>query len=192
MSGRSPKKKRIPIISIIILSTVAAVPCSAQKAQAPLPPAAAQTMKQDAMAPFTHAEVVQFYGTVQAQAMSWKETVSSIEPSTLHLADQTSKVIEDQKSHLLYYLGDIAKLRTDGDAKYKGLDLKTTARADSLIVVAGEFGLFNDICEFKDGVNSLAGTLVDYPSGQFNAGSLTEIYTQAQMLKDTLFLEAVA
>jgi hypothetical protein len=181
--------KSFPVSLFLFLLMLRAVPCSAQNAQAPLSAAAAHTKKQDAMAPFTRAEVIQFFHTVQAQAMSWKDTVSSIEPSALRIDDQTSGVIKDEKSQLLYYLGDIEKLRPDSDGKYKGLDLETTATANSLIRLGGEFWLFNDICEFKEGVLHLSDTLMSHPDGEADAAELLQIYKEAETAKVTLWTE---
>jgi hypothetical protein len=181
--------KKIPLISFTLLLMLAAAPCSAHKA--PLPGPAAQSKKQNAMPQFTHAEVVQFIRTVQTQAMSWKETITSIEPSTLHLDDRTSKLVNDQKSQLFFYLGVIEKLRPDngGKQQFRGLHQETIAASDSLITLAVEFWLFNDICEFKDGVSGLSNTLADDPNGQVDAARLLEIYKEAQTAKDTLFTE---
>jgi hypothetical protein len=142
-------------------------------------PTAAQTDKQNATAPFTPTEVVQFFHTVQTQARSWKDTISSIEPSALHLKNQEKELIEQQKSSLLYELNEIGKLRPGGEEKNNAIDLGV------------EFWLFNDLCEVKDGVNQLSGTLADDPNGQIVAARLVEIYKEAQSAKDSLFREVM-
>jgi hypothetical protein len=137
-------------------------------------PATAQTRKNDASAPFSDAEALQFFHTVQTQAVGWKEAVTSIENSS----------ITQEKSALVSYLDDIAGL-------HPTVDKKLSAAANSLTVLSTEFWLFNDICEFKDGVGHLSSALRYDPNGPdlFNAAVLIQIYTEAQTAKNTLFGE---
>jgi len=181
--------KKIPVIWFVFLLTLGAAPCSAQKAQAPLAPAETQTKKQDAMAPFTRAEVVQFFHTVQTQAMSWKDTISSIEPHAPGNIGQAKSAIEEKNGILFFYLDDIGKLRPGGDGKYKRVDLETAAAVESLTLLSVEFQLFNDLCEFKEQVNQLGHTLADDPNALVDEGRLVEIYKEASTAKNTLWTE---
>jgi hypothetical protein len=181
--------KRIPVIPFAFLLTLAAAPCSAQKAQAPLPPAEAPTKKQNAIEVFTQAEVVQFFHTVQTQAISWKETISSIQPPAPGIAGHAKSPLEEKNGTLPFYLDDIGKLRPAGGGTYKGIDLETTAIVDSLTLVIVEFQLFSDLCEIKEDVIQLALALADDPRGAPDSGRLLEIYKEASTAKNTLWTE---
>ena len=140
-------------------------------------PATAQTKKNDALAPFTDAEALQFFHTVQTQAVGWKEAVTSIENSS----------IKQEKSTLVYYLDDIAGLHPSTNKKFKGLDLETSAVASSLTMLGAEFWLFNDICEFKDGVGRLSSTLRNDLSGHCKSGHVWSLQNRPyEMARDVI------
>ncbi len=180
--GRSPKMKRIHAVSFAFLLTFAAAPCSAQKAQAPLSAAAAQSKKpQNEMPLFTHAEMVQFVHTLQTQAAGWKDTINSIEPSALHINDEEAAVIEGYKSFLVVRLNEIGKLRPSSLEKNK---------ADALF---DEFNAFSDLGEAGEILSQLVDTLSSYaPGGQLEAAGLLQIKKEVNAAKLTLYGEILS
>ncbi len=169
--------KKIHLIPFAFLLTLAAAPCSAQKAQAPLSAAAAQSKQQGAIKPFTHAEMVQFFHTVQTEAARWKATINSVQPSVLHIYGSDARAIEQQKSALLGYLDDIEKLHIRSNEKSSALDLTV------------EFETYDDLSLFKGEVRVLSFMLGAATNGQYDDDQLAEVYKEAEARRLTLGIE---
>lgn len=169
--------KRIPAISFVFLLTFGAAPCSAQKAQAPLSAAAAQSKEQGAIKPFTHAEMLQFFHTVQTEAARWKATINSVQPSALHIYGSDARAVEQQKSALLGYLDDIEKLHISSSEKSSAEDLTV------------EFGAYDDLSLFKGEVRVLVFILGAATNGQADDDQLAEVYKEADARRLTLGIE---
>lgn len=178
--GRSPKMKRIHAVSFAFLLTFAAAPCSAQKAQAPLSAAAAQSKKQNEMPLFTHAEMVQFVHTLQTQAAGWKDAINSVQPSALHIYGEAATIIEQQKSLPLDYLNDIGELDLPSNEINKAVDLGV------------EFQAFNYLGEIGDNLSQLGDTLSSYASGQIDAAELLQIKKEVNAAKVALYGEILS
>jgi hypothetical protein len=170
--------KKTPVISFVSLLMFAAAPCSSQKAQAPLSAAAAQSKKQDQRPQFTHADAVQFVHTVQTEALNWKETISSVDPSVFHFDDKATTLVEKEKKTLLLVLDRIGRLSLPASEKNAATDLGV------------EFVAYEFLVEIWSGAESLSHTLV-YNSidSEAKAGELLQVRMEAQKAQVALFGE---
>jgi hypothetical protein len=177
MSRRSPKMNRIRVISFVFLATLAAAPCSAQKAQAPLPAAAAQSKKQDQKPQFTHAEVVQFVHTLQIQAAGWKDTINSVDPSAFHLNEKGTASVEKEKKALLLALDEIGMLSLPTSEKNAATDL------------VAEFAVYTFLSDIGYGAESLGDLSYNSIDSVAKAGELLQVQREALRANSSLFKE---
>ena len=174
--------KIVPVISFAFPLTLAAALCSAQKAQAPLSAAAAQSKQQVATKQFTHAEVVQFVHTVQTEAANWKDTFDSVDPSAFHFNDKVTndKVtasIAKEKEVSLLVLDEIGKLSLPASEKNAATDL------------GAEFAVYSflgDIGSFAESLSGLSYTSIDSVP---KAGELLQVKREATNAQAALFKE---
>lgn len=169
--------KKIHFISFAFLLTLAVAPCSAQETQAPLSIAAAQGKQQVAIKPFTHAEMLQFFHTVQTDAARWKATINSVQPSALHVYGSDARAIEKQKSDLIGYLNDIEKFHLGSNEKNEALNMTV------------EFEAYDDLSSVVGEVKVLSFMLGAATNGQDDDDQLAEVYKEAKARLLTLGIE---
>jgi hypothetical protein len=180
ISGRPPNMKRISVVSVVFLFTLAAAPCFAQQSQPLSSLAAAQTKKQDQRRQLTHGEVVQFVHTVQTESANWKETISSVDPSAFRFNLKLMASVEKEKKALLLALGEIETLSLSASEKNAATDL------------GAEFAVHTFLDQIACGAGDLSATLA-YNSidGFAKANELLQVQREALKADETLFKEIV-